>query len=646
MVTAGLVTGAAHAADPISLSISGYYTAMGVFTDGDDKTGSADANARDDEVKQEGEIIFSGSTTLDNGMSAGVAFHLEADNGAGEGDFDETYAWVEGGYGRVVIGAEASAPFQMHYTAPYFVASHGVDSPNFQHTSNVSSRTATYITLTGDRNKVSYFTPRINGFQLGVSYTPDTGVAPAANAAGNANPGVGGQAGGVDNSFGAAPTDNGGTFEQVFEVGLNWNGEYEGVGIGISGGYMDAEVEPTGTTPSNLDPEAYSIGLNLTSGGFTLGGAWYESEDLFTKIGTSSVEEEAWSVGLQYVTGPWTLGVGYFESETDLTATTETEFEVTEIGATYALGPGVDVFAVVDLYENDSTGAAAGSFDTDTWGSVMGGLIWLASYPKSGNTWMRAFLHNLLRNPPSPAHINDLDKFCLGESGADWYQPKADKPLLEMTSEELAQLRPIVHREMTKAHPDSVFVKTHNYLGEWCGVPLHTMDVTAGAIYVVRNPIDVAVSMTDHFGLDLDGAIDRLAHDQAATENQPGHIPEIHSSWSTHVSSWTAAPNPQLHVVRYEDLTDHPRKTFKGVANFLGLKPKRDRLDKAIRFSSFKVLKAQEDKDDFKERSEHAKSFFRSGKVGDGRDQLTAAQIDRIINDHHDQMARFGYLPK
>ena len=57
----------------------------------------------------------------------------------------------------------------------------------------------------------------------------------------------------------------------------------------------------------------------------------------------------------------------------------------------------------------------------------MGALIWLASYPKSGNTWLRAFLYNLLRNPPKPAPINELDRFCLGESAEGWYARRAGR---------------------------------------------------------------------------------------------------------------------------------------------------------------------------------------------------------------------------
>ncbi|KAB7738511.1 sulfotransferase domain-containing protein [Parvibaculum sedimenti] len=275
----------------------------------------------------------------------------------------------------------------------------------------------------------------------------------------------------------------------------------------------------------------------------------------------------------------------------------------------------------------------------------MGALIWLASYPKSGNTWMRSFLHNLLRNPPKPVPLNELDEFCLGESASEWYRRRSAKPLEELTPIELAALRPLVHRDFTNAFPDSVFVKTHNFLGEWLGHPLHNMEVTAGAIYIVRNPLDVVLSMAPHFGLSIDEAIEALANEAASTALMANHVPEIHSSWSTHVRSWTQHPNPQLLVLRYEDMLDKPRRSFKQVVEFLGVKPTSERLERAIRFSSFKMLKAQEQREGFKERSSKAAAFFREGRKDQWREKLTPEQVRRVVSVHYEQMARFGYIP-
>jgi len=276
----------------------------------------------------------------------------------------------------------------------------------------------------------------------------------------------------------------------------------------------------------------------------------------------------------------------------------------------------------------------------------MGGIIWLASYPKSGNTWTRSFLHNLLRNTNESVDLDELDHFCLGESDLRWYARHLSGDPETAPLEMVAKARAKGHQDMTQAFPDSVFVKTHNYMGDWKGYPLHNMGATAGGIYVLRNPLDVVLSVTHHFGLDLDGAIERMADQHAGTGLNEKHIPERHSSWSTNVKSWTGQPNPSLFVVRYEDLLDKPNIYFKNMANFLGLNPPKERLKRAIENASFKKLKALEEEKGFKEKSKHSKSFFREGKAEQWREQLSESQIKRIVADHREQMERFNYVPE
>ncbi len=277
----------------------------------------------------------------------------------------------------------------------------------------------------------------------------------------------------------------------------------------------------------------------------------------------------------------------------------------------------------------------------------MGALIWLASYPKSGNTWMRSFLHNLFLNTQEPSDINDLDRFCVGESGIAPYMQFMTKPPAEMETAELMRLRPLVQQEFMKASPDSVFVKTHNYLGDWEGTALHNMDVTAGAIYILRNPLDVVLSAANHFGLSIDEAIDRLREVGTGTALTNSHIPEFHSSWSVHVKSWTQHErNPQLLVLRYEDMLHQPEQAFGRVTQFLGLPVTPERLARAIRHSSFKVLKAQEEQKGFLEASKKAVAFFHEGRAEQWRGKLTPEQVRRIISDHREQMQRFNYIPK
>lgn len=275
----------------------------------------------------------------------------------------------------------------------------------------------------------------------------------------------------------------------------------------------------------------------------------------------------------------------------------------------------------------------------------MGGIIWLASYPKSGNTWLRSFVHNLLRNPAEPADINQLDQFCYGDSQAGWYERLAGRKLADLSPQEIANLRPAVHRAFGRSRPDSVFVKTHNMMGETFGVPLIAMEATAGAIYVVRNPLDLVLSLADHFGLTLDQGIDMLGDPQSATQTDERNVFEFYGTWSQHVRSWAGQQGKQLMVVRYEDLAAKPEQSFGRIAAFLALKPPKARLDKAIRFSAFDVLRKQEEAQGFRERSLHQQRFFRVGKAGQWRDKLSPAQVERIVREHASQMSRFGYVP-
>ena len=275
----------------------------------------------------------------------------------------------------------------------------------------------------------------------------------------------------------------------------------------------------------------------------------------------------------------------------------------------------------------------------------MGSIIWLASYPKSGNTWMRAFLHNLLRNPDKPADINALNRFCLGEDQAMYYNQIDPRPCSEMTPDEIAELRPKVHRLLTEAFPDSVFVKTHNYLGESNGVPLVTMEDTAGAFYILRNPLDVTISHAGHYGTTIDEAIEAMAMPSLGTMTTDVAVRQVFNTWSVHVKSWTQNPSPGLHVMRYEDMLDNPLKSFGRAVKFLGLKSPRERLRKAIANASFKVLREQEQEHGFEERSKHVR-FFRSGKANQWREVLSPDQITTIVSHHREQMERFGYVPK
>lgn len=275
----------------------------------------------------------------------------------------------------------------------------------------------------------------------------------------------------------------------------------------------------------------------------------------------------------------------------------------------------------------------------------MGKIIWLASYPKSGNTWMRAFLHNLLRNPDQTYDINKITDFTTSDSSINWYEVQDKRPWQEWSPEDVARMRRGAQLRICAWRADDVFVKTHNALITFKGHPLINPDLTAGAIYIVRNPLDVCISLMHHYGCDLDTAIDILNDETVGSKTNEKVVYEVHKSWSIHVQSWTQRPSPGLLVVRYEDMLKSATKAFSGVVKFLGLNPPRARLEKAIELSSFKALRQQEDREGFKEKSPFADKFFREGRSGQWREMLSPAQVERVVETHKTQMGRFGYWP-
>jgi hypothetical protein len=275
----------------------------------------------------------------------------------------------------------------------------------------------------------------------------------------------------------------------------------------------------------------------------------------------------------------------------------------------------------------------------------MGRLIWLASFPKSGNTWMRAFLHNLLRDPKDDYDINRLGEFSFSDSTPHFYQTYLTTPPKEWTNAEVMQTRWKAQRDIGRMSTDDVFVKTHNAHVEFDGLPMINMDLTAGAFYVVRNPLDVCISLADHYGASIDDSIRIMSDPNSGTPTGENLVFEVHKTWSTHVLSWTNQPGPWLHIIRYEDMLKKPVVAFSRAARFLGLNPPRDRLERAIDRASFKSLRAQEDAKGFRERSYKAEKFFRVGKAGQWRTALSKPQVDRVVEAHKEQMERFGYWP-
>jgi len=277
----------------------------------------------------------------------------------------------------------------------------------------------------------------------------------------------------------------------------------------------------------------------------------------------------------------------------------------------------------------------------------MGGLVWLASYPKSGNTWTRNFLHNLLNRNEGTHDINKMQQKTAWDSSYHWYKPFLSKKPNECTTAEIATARMQANQSMAEAAGDGLlFVKTHQaMLADHGGIPTINPKVTAGAVYIIRNPLDVVVSYSHHLGFSIDETIAFMGVQGKVISASDTMAYDLQGSWSEHVFSWTKKLNPALHIMRYEDMINFTEKTFTGLTDFLQIECEAQDIRNAIQASSFEKLQQMENEAGFREKPDTAKVFFRKGEIDQWKTELSETQIKQVIADHREQMERYGYLP-
>jgi aryl sulfotransferase len=211
--------------------------------------------------------------------------------------------------------------------------------------------------------------------------------------------------------------------------------------------------------------------------------------------------------------------------------------------------------------------------------------IWLASYPKSGNTWFRALLANLAARDGKPADINNWteDRGIASSRSAFDRLLMIDSGLL--THEEIERLRPRIHEELAPVDQDTDepngaapvrFMKVHDaYTLTPNNEPLLAGRRGAdGAILIVRDPRDVAPSLAHHNRSGLDEAI-RFMNDDGASycgkiDRQHLQLRQTLLGWSAHVASWLDQTDIPVHLVRYEDLQADTVGAFRRALEFAG----------------------------------------------------------------------------
>jgi len=277
----------------------------------------------------------------------------------------------------------------------------------------------------------------------------------------------------------------------------------------------------------------------------------------------------------------------------------------------------------------------------------MKGIIWLASYPKSGNTWMRTFISNYMSEKDEPVNINELNTDGIA-SGRKVFEDMVGVESSYLAPDEIDKLRPEVYVRLSEETDRTLFVKVHDaYIYIDKNMPLIPTK-NCKFIYIARNPLDVAVSLSFHIGKSIEKTVDKMCDENFCfgdkSERYSQQFRQKLLSWTGHVESFLNNKSLDLKLIRYEDMKSNPLKTFTEVVEFCELDMDEKRIKKAIEFSDFKVLKKQEQETGFKERSIHSENFFREGKTGSWKDKLTEKQIQKIIDKNKKTMEKLGYL--
>jgi hypothetical protein len=167
------------------------------------------------------------------------------------------------------------------------------------------------------------------------------------------------------------------------------------------------------------------------------------------------------------------------------------------------------------------------------------------------------------------------------------------------------------------------------------------------AVYLVRDPRDVAVSMAHANNTTIDRTIEVMSGPNSALSSgvhgQPPQLRQRLLSWSGHVASWLEQIDAPVRLVRYEDMRAAPFETFGAALKFVERDAQDDEIRRAIRHADFGELQRQEAERGFAERTSRSAPFFRAGQVGGWRDALTPEQVARLETDHGPMMTRLGY---
>jgi len=274
---------------------------------------------------------------------------------------------------------------------------------------------------------------------------------------------------------------------------------------------------------------------------------------------------------------------------------------------------------------------------------LQGELWWIASYPKSGNSWIRLFFDAYLNGPGWGLNDGSLD--IMDDRNKEIIEMAAPVPAtrLSMPHWQMAQQAAFLHLLYITDRPH-LYIKTHSAHGFVNSIPLIPDSITGRALIVIRDPRDLCVSFAKHMSISIDDMIMLLNHGQWSN-GSPKNGYHHTGTWSDFHASWLSPKPYPILPIKFEHLKTNPDKHFRTILEFFDHPIDEERLAFAIDQTNIQNLRKMEEKVPFVEHQDvHGGHFFRKGQVGEYKEVLTSAQISKIEEDHREIMTHMGYL--
>jgi len=269
-------------------------------------------------------------------------------------------------------------------------------------------------------------------------------------------------------------------------------------------------------------------------------------------------------------------------------------------------------------------------------------IFWIASYPKSGNTWLRLLISNYLGS-------NDLNLF----NNLKYIQRFPDKKFFkgivhedDLKKDDMKIFKHfITAQEKINLNDELNILKTHNFAGSIFGYPFTNSENSCGAIYIIRDPRSVVVSHAYHHGYDFKKSISHMLSDRTIAYNDKIYT-EARLSWKVNYVSWKKHKMPKI-IIKYEDLHNDTFNKFLEVIKFINQFKKieidENKINQVIKKCSFSQLSENEKKIGFKEKKGE-ENFFRKGLVDEWKTVLKKDLVEKIEKECSQEMKELKYI--